>query len=126
MSIEEAIGALQYGIVLLGSAFAGVSSFRRHCVRRVLKHDFAEICDVSEQYKDPKPITFSFDDFSFKIKKVLEENKLFNQVSCDHEASRPEKSLKSSAESNSFKPFHRNTGGFSTRTVVFRKKQWKN
>ena len=62
MSKEEVTGALQHSIVLMGSAFAGVTSFRRHPFRRVLKYDFVEICKVSEQSEDPTPSKFLFGD----------------------------------------------------------------
>ena len=124
--MEEVIGAIQCSIVLMGSAFEGISFFERHHFRRVIKHDFAEICKASEQSEDPKPSKFLFgDDLSSKAT-ISDENKLFNQVYYDHKTTRPKKSCKSSAVSNSFKPFHKNTGGVSTRRVVFKKKQWKN
>ena len=93
----------------------------------MLKYDFVEICKVFELSEDSKPSKFLFvDGLSSKIKKTSEENKLFNEVSHDHKTTRPKKSFKSSAESNSFKSFYKNTGGVSIRRVVFRKKQWKN
>ena len=49
MSMEKVTTALQCSIVLAGSAFASLSSFRRYRFRRVLKHDFAEICKDSEK-----------------------------------------------------------------------------
>ena len=125
--MEGDTGALQRSTVLMGSAFAGVSSFHRHYFSRVDKHDFAEICKDPELSEDPKASKCLFgDELSSKIKKNSEKNKLFNKDSYDHKTSRPKKSFWSLAASNSAKHFHKNIGGFSTRKVVFRKKQWKN
>ena len=77
--MEEIIGALQRSIDLMGSAFPGISSFRRYHFRTVLKHDFAEICKVCEQSEDLKPSKFLFgDDLRSKKINISEENKLFN------------------------------------------------
>ena len=58
MSMEEVAGALQRSIVLMGSTFAGVSSFRRYRFKRVPKHDFTEICKVLNSLRIQNPANF--------------------------------------------------------------------
>ena len=74
---EVFLGSIQRSIVSMGSAFSGLSSYRRHRFKQVLSEKYSSLL------QDPvTPSHFLFgDNLHEKLKKVSEEQKLIKQAS---------------------------------------------
>ena len=60
ITIGELLHCMQQSIVLLGSAFNSLSSFRRHRLKDNLSHEFAPL--IKELDSDDKPSGLLFED----------------------------------------------------------------
>ena len=74
---EDSLGSIQRSIVSMGSAFCGLSSYRRHRFKQVLSDKYSSLL------QDPvTPSHFLFgDNLHKKLKKISEEQKLIKQAS---------------------------------------------
>ena len=74
---EVFLGSIQRSIVSMGSAFSGLSSYRRHRFKQVLSEKYSSLL------QDPvTPSHFLFgDNLHEKLKKISEEQKLTKQAS---------------------------------------------
>ena len=114
-SHADVLETLQRSLVLIGSSFAGLSSFRRYRFKSSLSPEFQSL--VKEPEGDFSPSKFLFgDDLSSKIKNLSEENKLIRKITVPRKQP-PQK----------FKPQYRagqqsakNSNRFSNRRVVFK------
>ena len=79
ISKTQVTDVIQRSLVLMGSAVAGLSSFRRFRFQRSLKSEYKPICnDISEE---GKPSKYLFGDELFShIKKLSEENKTLKDI----------------------------------------------
>ena len=80
ITVGGLLHSLQQSIVLLGSAFNSLSSFRRHQLKSSLSPEFAPL--IKELDSDHKPSRFLFgDELASKIKSLSEENKFLKKIS---------------------------------------------
>ena len=80
ITVGELLHSLQQSIVLLGSAFNSLSSFRRHRLKSSLSPEFAPL--IKGLDSDHKPSRFlSEDELASKIKSLSEENKFLKKIS---------------------------------------------
>ena len=92
ITVGELLHCMQQSIILLGSAFNSLSSFRRHQLKSSLSPEFAPL--IKELDSDHKPCRFLFgDELASKIKSLSEENKFLKRI----------------GSSSNKKPFHRVT-----------------
>ena len=115
LSHADFLEMLQRSFILIGSSFAGLSSFRRYHFKSSLSPEFQSLVKDPESGFSPSKFLFG-GDLSSKIKNLSEENKLI------HEITVPKKQ-----PSQKFKPQYRarqqsakNSDRFSNRRVVFR------
>ena len=75
LSHADVLEALQRSLVLIGSSFAGLSSFRRYHFKSSLSPEFQSLVKELEGGFSPSKFLFG-DNLSTKIKNLSEENKL--------------------------------------------------
>ena len=77
--VGELLHCMQQSIVLLGSAFNSLSSFRRHRLKGSLSPEFALL--IKELDSDPEPSRFLFgEELASNIKCLSEENKFLKKI----------------------------------------------
>ena len=115
LSHADVLKTLQRSLVLIGSSFAGLSSFRRYRFKSSLSPEFQSLVKEPESGFSPSKFLFG-DDLSSKIKNLSEENKLIRKITVPKKQP-PQK----------FKPQYRgrqqsakNCNRFSNRRVVFK------
>ena len=113
LSHADVLETLQRSLVLIGSSFAGSSSFRRHRFKSSLSPEFQSLVKEPEGGFSPSKFLFG-DDLSSKIKSLSEENKLIRKITI------PRKQLP-----QKFKPQYRARQQsaktrFSNRRVIFK------
>ena len=115
LSHADVVETLQRSLVLIGSSFAGLSSFRRYRFKSSLSPEFQSLVKEPEGGFSPSKFLFG-DDLSSKIKNLSEENKLIRKITV------PKKQ-----PSQKFKPQYRarqqsakNSDRFNNRRVVFK------
>ena len=115
LSHADVLETIQRSLVLIGSSFAGLSSFRRYRFKSSLSPEFQSLVEEPEGGFSPSKFLFG-DDLSFKIKSLSEENKLIRKITV------PKKQ-----PSQKFKPQYRarqqsakNSNRFSNRRFVFK------
>ena len=115
LSRADVLETLQRSLVLIGSSFAGPSSFRRYRFKSSLSPEFQSLVKEPEGGFSPSKFLFG-DDLSSKIKNLSEENKLIRKITV------PKKQ-----PSQKFKPQYRasqqsakNSNRFSNRRAVFK------
>ena len=115
LSHADVLKTLQRSLVLIGSSFAGFSSFRRYRFKSSLSPEFQSLVKEPEGGFSPSKFLFG-DDLSSKIKNLSEENKLIRKITVPKKQP-PQK----------FKPQYRgrqqsakNCNRFSNRRVVFK------
>ena len=115
LSHADVLKTLQRSLVLIGSSFAGLSSFRRYRFKSSLNPEFQSLVKEPEGGFSPSKFLFG-DDLSSKIKNLSEENKLICKITVPKKQP-PQK----------FKPQYRarqqsakNCNRFSNRRVVFK------
>ena len=98
ISKTQVTDVIQRSLVLMGSAVAGLSSFRRFRFQRSLKSEYKPICnDISEEGK-PSKYLFG-DELSSHIKKLSEENKMLKDISfIKHQSSKDSKFKKNQSQ----------------------------
>ena len=80
ITIGELLHCMQQSIVLLGSAFDGLSSFHRHWLKGSLSPEFAPLIKELDSYHKPSGLLFG-DELALKIKSLSEENKFLKKIS---------------------------------------------
>ena len=115
LSHADVLKTLQRSLVLIGSSFAGLSSFRRYHFKSNLSPEFQSLVKEPEGGFSPSKFLFD-DDLSFNTKNLSEENKLIRKITVPKKQP-PQK----------FKPQYRarqqsakNCNRFSNRRVVFK------
>ena len=115
LSHADVLKTLQRSVVLIGSSFAGLSSFRRYRFKSSLSPEFQSLVKEPEGGFSPSKFLFG-DDLSSKIKNLSEENKLIRKITVPKKQP-PQK----------FKPQYRgrqqsakNCNRFGNRRVVFK------
>ena len=116
LSHADVLETLQRSLVLIGSSFAGLSSFRRYRFKSSLSPEFQSLVKEPEGGFSPSKFRFG-DDLSSRIKNLSEENKLIRKITVPKKQS-----------SQKFKPQYRatrqqsaeNSNRFSNRRVVFK------
>ena len=79
LSHADVLKTLQKSLVLIGSSFAGLSSFRRYRFKSSLNPEFQSLVKEPEGGFSPSKFLFG-DDLSSKIKNLFEENKLIRKI----------------------------------------------
>ena len=79
LSHADVLKTLQRSLVLIGSSFAGLSSFRRYHFKSSLSPEFQSLVKEPEGGFSPSKFLFG-DDLGFKIKNLSEENKLIRKI----------------------------------------------
>ena len=79
LSHADVVETLQRSLVLMGSSFAGLSSFRRYRFKSSLSPEFQSLVKEPEFGFSPSKFLFG-DDLSTKIRKLSEENKLIRKI----------------------------------------------
>ena len=120
LSHADVLEALQRSLVLIGSSFAGLSSFRFYRFKSSLSPEFRSLVKEPEDGFSPSKFLFG-DNRSTKIKNLSEENKLIRKITVPRKQP-PQK----------FKPQYRarqqsarNSNRFSNRRVFKQRKFWK-
>ena len=79
LSHADVLEMLQRSLVLIGSFFAGLSSFRRYRFKSSLSPEFQSLAKEPQGGFSPSKFLFG-DDLSTKIKILSEENKLIHKI----------------------------------------------
>ena len=79
LSDADVLEMLQKSLVVMGSCFVGLSSFRRYCFKSSLSPEFQSLVKEPEGGFSPSKFLFG-DDLSSKIKSLSEENKLIRKI----------------------------------------------
>ena len=112
LSHADVLKTLQRSLVLMGSSFAGLSSFRRYGFKSCLSLEFQSLIKEPEGGFSPSKFLFG-DDISAKIKNLSEELFLENY---HHRNLKPQYQPRQQSAKNSNK--------FSNRRVVFKQKNF--
>ena len=79
ITVGELLHCMQQSVVLLGSAFNSLASFRKHRLKSTLLSEFASL--IKELDSDHKPSRFLFgDEPASKIKSLSEESKFLKKI----------------------------------------------
>ena len=116
ITVGEILHCLQQSIVLLGSTFNSLPSFRRHRLKSSLWPEFAIL--IKELDSDHKPSRFLFgDELASKIKNLSEESKFLKKISSST-IKKPFRRVAAAAQ------YQRKSSGprFDSRRVVFKSK----
>ena len=116
ITIGELLHSIQKSIVLLGSAFNSLSSFRKHRLKGSPSPEFAPL--IKELDSDHKPSGLLFgDELASKIKSLFEENKFHKKISGGGNK-KPFRNVTATAQCQ-----RKNSGlRFNSRCVVFKSK----
>ena len=115
LSHADVLETLQRSLVLIGSSFAGLSSFRRYCFKSSLIPEFQSLVKEPEGGFSSSKFLFG-DDLSSKIKNLSEENKLI----CKITVPKKQPSQKFKPQYQARQQSSKNSNRFSYRRVVFK------